>query len=311
MRTYPTSLFFTAPLLLTLACDGKATDDSGSSDGADGADGADGGEADADTDADADADADADSDADADADTDADADADADADTDVDADIELAGYWNDSWGGSHVIDNESWDQGYALFHIATYDNDANYAIAQNDERNDYNPSLWSRFDWYIEGGGRVWYCQTAFDAADLESAESTPAADPTSLAVSGCGGFPWTELMPTLPPLEIIGSYTDSWGGTHEISATDWVQGDSSFRLTTYNNDANFVIAQNASTNAWNPDLWSRFDWHEDGDGRLWYCQTAYDAASETDAVGTPPADATDPATSGCAGFSWTELIAL
>ena len=110
--------------------------------------------------------------------------------------IAIAGSWTDSWGGTHTIDDVHWDQGYASFHISQYDNGGMYAIAQNDEGNDWSPSLWSRFDWTWDSSGALWYCQTAYDAATEEAALATPAADPANPAASGCGSFSWTGMSP-------------------------------------------------------------------------------------------------------------------
>jgi hypothetical protein len=103
---------------------------------------------------------------DTDTDTDSDTDTDTDSDTDTDTDptgIALAGSWDDVYGGLNEITDTSWDLGYALFEIVSYDNDAHVAIAQNDAGNFYYPGLWSRFDWTTDDG-EVYFCQTAFDA---------------------------------------------------------------------------------------------------------------------------------------------------
>lgn len=110
--------------------------------------------------------------------------------------------------------------------------------------------------------------------------------------------------------LEIAGTYTDNYGGDHVITSTSWAQygATTNFAFTQYDNDANFAIAQNDAANTYSPNLFSRFDWTVDSSSQLWYCQTAYDAATEADALATAAADATDPATTGCGGFSWTSL---
>ena len=83
------------------------------------------------------------------------------------------------------------------------------------------------------------------------------------------------------------------------------------YHISQYDNDFGVVIAQNDSANIWYPDLWSRFDWHFDATGGLWYCQTAYDAADETAAVDTPAATSNDPAAGGCSGFAWSAMTAM
>ena len=105
----------------------------------------------------------------------------------------------------------------------------------------------------------------------------------------------------------IRGSYSDNWGSHHVITNSTWTTGSSVFHVSIVNNGAKYLIAQNDQSNTWNPCLWSRYDWTR-SEGKLYYCQTAYNAATEAAALATPPADPSDPATSGCGGFSWTEL---
>ncbi|MEC8052918.1 MAG: hypothetical protein VX210_19140 [Myxococcota bacterium] len=219
-------------------------------------------------------------------------------------DLALAGKYVDSWGTEHEISNDVWLQGSSAYHISAYDNETGTIIAQNDASNAYNPDLWSRFDWaYV--ADKLWYCQTAYAAESEEAALATEAADATNPAEEGCGGFSWTQLNEAL---EIRGEYGDSWGGEHTITQTAWVSGSSSYAISQFDNEAKFIIAQNGEENAYNPGLWSRFDWAK-VDGNLWYCQTAYAAESEEAALATEAADATNPAEEGCCGFGWTQLV--
>ena len=223
----------------------------------------------------------------------------------VQEDVAISGEWEDNWGGSHSIENTSWTSGDSLYHISEYDNDAQFGIAHNDAGNPWNGNLWSRFDWTTDSAGATWFCHTAYDASGPQEALATPAADATDPPTSGCGGFSWTQLRTAL---DLSGSYTDNWGGTHVITAFSWTNDASLYKLSQHDNDTHVLVAQNDSANEWNADLWSRFDWTTDAEGGLWYCQTAYDAADEATALGTAAADATDPANSGCNGFSWTQL---
>jgi hypothetical protein len=128
------------------------------------------------------------SDTDEPADTDPNGDTD---DTDVE-ELEIRGTWDDSWGGSHTIDETTWVSGSSVFHVTSYDNEADVLIAENDAANEWNGGLWSRYDW-TWSGTQLYYCQTAYGAASEAEAEGTPRADDTDLA-AGCGGFGWTEL---------------------------------------------------------------------------------------------------------------------
>ncbi len=107
--------------------------------------------------------------------------------------------------------------------------------------------------------------------------------------------------------LAIQGEYVDNYDTAHAITETTWTAGESVYLISQFSNDTQMVIAQNDSANEWNADLWSRFDWTENADG-LWVCQTAYDAASEEDAMAVTAADATDPANGGCSSFAWSKL---
>lgn len=107
--------------------------------------------------------------------------------------------------------------------------------------------------------------------------------------------------------LEILGSYSDSWGGVQTINEDTWADGYGAlFHISQFDNEANFLIAQNDAANEYSPELWSKFQWTTDENGGLFYCQSMFDAASEEDAMGAN-ADASDLA-SGCSGFGWTEI---
>lgn len=105
--------------------------------------------------------------------------------------------------------------------------------------------------------------------------------------------------------LEIVGSYTDSWGGSHTVTEETWASGSASWAIAAYDNEGDHLVAQNAATNTYFPGLWSRYDWLWSG-AELYYCQSAYDAATQADAQAAS-ADRTDLG-AGCGGFGWTLL---
>lgn len=116
--------------------------------------------------------------------------------------LEIAGQWLEEFspgmGITHVIDEERWDQlsefGDALFLIDSYDNAARNVVAQGDPANEFNPELWSRFDWTWDGDA-LYYCTAVFDAASAADALAAPASDAGDLA-AGCSGFAWSLLQP-------------------------------------------------------------------------------------------------------------------
>ncbi|MFH1811970.1 MAG: calcium-binding EGF-like domain-containing protein [Pseudomonadota bacterium] len=117
----------------------------------------------------------------------------------------------------------------------------------------------------------------------------------------------WTgALCDTEEPLEIIGSYVDDWGFDHEITQASWVNMGSTFHTSQYSNAEDWLVAHNDAANTYNPDLWSRFDWTHSS-GQLYYCQSAFDAASEQAALAVTPANSGDLST-GCGGYAWSTL---
>ncbi len=123
-------------------------------------------------------------------------------DTDTDTDdtpepLAIIGSYNDDFGGTHAITADTWTQGGfgsdSVFHISQYDNAALYAIAENDAANEYNASLWSRFDWTIDADSKLWFCQSSFDSADEGAAVAVAPADASDLT-TGCGGFGWSGM---------------------------------------------------------------------------------------------------------------------
>ena len=127
------------------------------------------------------------------------------------------------------------------------------------------------------------------------------------LVSGGCAGFAWTRMVPAI---EIAGSWDDSFGGSQQITSFLWTQGAYLFHIQQYDNDAKWAVAENDASNEYNAGLFSRFDWHWDAAGDLWYCQTAYDAASAEDALSADAPDSSDLETAGCGGFSWTMMTA-
>jgi hypothetical protein len=221
------------------------------------------------------------------------------------APLSISDGWDDAWGGGHVIDAFGWHSEGADYAIYAADDAAGWLVAKNGAGNDWNPGLWSRFDWTWNADA-LYYCQTGYAEATEADALAKAAADSGNLS-AGCGGFSWTELRAML---SINGEWADGWGGTHDINAFAWTSGSSRYDITQAHDEESWLVAQNADTNDWSPSLWSRFDWTWDGAGQLWFCQTAYAAATEADAVSTPAADPSDPANSGCGGFSWSSMDA-
>lgn len=232
--------------------------------------------------------------------------------------IALAGEWEEKWNTLHNITSGVWIQKFPLsssrFEIVQFDNGATddgagWAVARNHDENEFSPGLYSRFDWTWYND--AWYfCNTVWDKESAQVARDTPAADDSAPDTSGCGGFAWTKLD-AKEHFGIRGVWKDTWGTSHSITDSRWTQkygqDTSLFWIHYFDNTTKMMVAQNDTTNAFNPNLWSRFDWTE-VDGVRYFCHTAFDAASVEDAANALAPDATDPVTGGCGGYPWTPL---
>ncbi len=142
---------------------------------------------------------------------------------------------------------------------------------------------------------------------DTEDTAGEPSTEPSSEVSTEPSGEPSTEPQ---DELSIIGVWDDGFGGTYDITSESITSWGSLYAISQYSNADMYIIAQNDANNSYNPSLWSRFDWTMDADNNLYLCQTAFDAASEEDALNTPAADSSDPVNGGCGDFSWSALTA-
>ena len=115
-----------------------------------------------------------------------------DTDTGEEA-LAIIGDYTDEWGDNHSITAETWTNSAGVFHIEQWDNAATYLVAQNDAGNEFNPELWSRFDWTWDADEVLYYCQSVYDGASIDAALAG-SADTADLA-AGCGGFAWTKMQ--------------------------------------------------------------------------------------------------------------------
>lgn len=221
----------------------------------------------------------------------------------------INGVYTDPWGTFHVVLQDVWHQGGLgsnRYTVTQYDNAEGWAVAQNHADNEYNATLWSKFDFVFQGDA-WWYCQSAFDAPDEETALATVASNATDPATAGCGGFAWTNLGTDEGFSSLRGSFTDEWTVQHTITWDTWTQGTDEYLLSMWSREDNWSVARNGAGNAFNPGLYSKFHWTSLDDA-LYYCQTAFDAASAAEALATVAPDASNPSADGCGGFAWTNL---
>jgi len=115
----------------------------------------------------------------------------------------------------------------------------------------------------------------------------------------------------TEPVHEIIGRYSDSFGGPHIISNTVWDQGGmmGRFNIEFFDSENDVIIAQNDKNNEFSAEKWSRFDYLIDS-SKIYFCQIVYDLDTMQEAIDATGADRVD-LDGGCNGFGWTELAEI
>mgnify|MGYP001482487205 CR=1 FL=1 len=115
--------------------------------------------------------------------------------------LEIVGEWVETFPDmttqTHSVDETTWTSmsqfGTLTFHVESYDNALGVLVAQNDASNDFNPDLFSRFEW-VWDGRELYYCQSVYDAATADEAWSAAGADAGDL-LAGCSTFPWSMLQ--------------------------------------------------------------------------------------------------------------------
>jgi len=206
----------------------------------------------------------------------------------------------------YSISATKWIAGPDQFNVTKYNSTNQYFIAQNGANNAWSASKYSRFDWHKDGTD-LYYCQIAYNKDTAADAEAVSNPTFTNATATNCGVGQWTKLS-TIS--DIIGDFSETAGtykSQHSVSATQWLNGKSSYTLIKGNATGKYFIGLNNADNAWNASKYSRFDWAKSGTD-LYYCQSAYNKATAAEAEAVTTSDSSDPANSGCGGFPWTKL---
>jgi hypothetical protein len=115
----------------------------------------------------------------------------------------------------------------------------------------------------------------------------------------GAGGAPAAE------PSELLGEWSNNFGGDESITATAW----NTSRIAAYDNDANVVYTQLPPNDAYNPDKFTKIVYTEPQNDSFYYCWVEFSLDTLEAAQASPAsADASSPDTGGCGGsFPWTK----
>lgn len=109
--------------------------------------------------------------------------------------IEIAGTWNDGFGGSETIATDKWVFPFGTSAIMEFDNAKNTAFLQAPKDDKYNANKFSKIVWTEPAADSMHYCTVDMGKDTLPLAKaSTLTADDKDLVTKGCGGFGWTKL---------------------------------------------------------------------------------------------------------------------
>jgi hypothetical protein len=130
------------------------------------------------------------------------------------------------------------------------------------------------------------------------------------LLLSGCARTP-RPVATALPPTLVLGDFVDDYGARFTVTGTEWFQHPrSGFQIVAWHVDSQYLIAQNATTNASAPGKWTRIDWMQlEGQGEyLWgFCFSAFDAPTREVATSIHVVDRRNPK-KGCNGYPFSRM---
>ena len=110
--------------------------------------------------------------------------------------LEIGGEYMHQFDSEEQIDSDTWNS----YDIVSYDNAMNHAVLYTPMDAEWSPNTYSKVVWLDAGwDGSFYYCTVGYDFATAEEAAAaediSDASDPDS---SGCGGFSWNKLTPTM-----------------------------------------------------------------------------------------------------------------
>lgn len=110
---------------------------------------------------------------------------------------------------------------------------------------------------------------------------------------------------PSPETIEVAGRWASNFGGFETITSTSW----GGFEIIEFDNLTNFAVTQNPADAAFFPSKYNKYVWTEPAGGAFFYCTVDFGLDTADQArTSTQTADASDPSTTGCGSFPWTQL---
>lgn len=227
---------------------------------------------------------------------------------------EFSGMLRDPLTQLHEVSVIAWkitNPGVGVCTRTLYDfkNSDGYAVYSESGSACSNPDKFGKSFFTNDAAGTLWYCDSIAGKSTADEVKAvTAVADATSPATTGCNGKAWTKLT-SGTGLTLAGNFTDNFSSTHTIQETSW---DDTFCVKTiihYDNTNGYLVYQEESSGCFNRYKFGKIFWTVDSARKLYYCELLYNQSSylATANSATKPTY-TSPGTTGCSGFSWTNL---
>jgi hypothetical protein len=121
----------------------------------------------------------------------------------------------------------------------------------------------------------------------------------------GEGGAPEVPDVVVPGPTELVGTWTNNFGGTEVVTANTW----NGANIVAYTSGVTTFYTHNLASDTYNPKKFSKWVYTQPANDSFYYCQVVFGAATLAAAqANTTVPDASDPDTGGCGGsFPWTK----
>ena len=132
---------------------------------------------------------------------------------------------------------------------------------------------------------------------------------------TACGGDaattpPSSQNPPPMTPqtpddIAIAGFWLSNWGDTAQVTKTHW----GSAAIIEFDNAMRWAVTQNPADAEWNPGKYNKIVWTPMAGRSFYFCTVDFGLDTAAAAKGTSKtADDSDPGSSGCGMFAWTQL---
>ncbi len=229
----------------------------------------------------------------------------------------FSGSFSDNYGGQHFLTATLWQLKDTWTNqtdtIVKINGLANYIIIQKSAADAFNASKFQKIIYISNNDGSFYTCTLSpFNSSSSAAAEAiTDSTAKTDPANTGCGGFAWTKMSPAGHPL--IGKWSDPYAGKHTIDVSTWIVDfgtPATDAILRYNFIDSYLIIQKPAGDAFNPSKYQKVVITQ-SNGAWFFCTLSPFNSATADAAAAivDGTTKTSPATTGCSGFSWTQLL--